>query len=367
MKIDYKRIIFWAIVIIIILGLIFLIIRYVFGEKKLEIIYPQGGEEIRAGQSYTVRWESKNINKVGILLIKGMDLTGEKWIVRDIPAGSGRYDWHVFAWEQTGQDYRIAIVEYPWEEEKEITYSEDFFSIIGPDFASCYQLIVSQDLIYLPSDFPDQRKIFLTSNRFSGNLGGLEGADQKCQEEAMTKNLEGTWKAFLGDDNTFAFNRVETDGIIVDANIAANLPEGKTCHKFLAKDFDTFYQTIFRDAAIAEEKFGISFFNQLADIWLGKIDKDSPENCVFIEKLYPPYHYSFTSTCQNWTTNRMRIAEYPLPEGQTGTFPMCYTIEGDRIEAVGIAGLSSGFKDERINFSLAHSCNTSFRLLCVEQ
>lgn len=42
-----------------------------------------------------------------------------------------------------------------------------------------------------------QRIVFVTSEEFSGDLGGLEGADAKCAVAAKAANLDGTFKAWL--------------------------------------------------------------------------------------------------------------------------------------------------------------------------
>lgn len=45
------------------------------------------------------------------------------------------------------------------------------------------------------------KKVFITSQTYSGNLGGLEGADQKCQQLANAAGLTGTFKAWLSDES----------------------------------------------------------------------------------------------------------------------------------------------------------------------
>lgn len=42
---------------------------------------------------------------------------------------------------------------------------------------------------------------FVTSGVFTGNLGGIAGADQKCQAAAAGANLTGSWKAWISDVN----------------------------------------------------------------------------------------------------------------------------------------------------------------------
>lgn len=40
-------------------------------------------------------------------------------------------------------------------------------------------------------------RMFWSTNTYTGNLGGLTGANQKCQLEADAATLGGTWVAFL--------------------------------------------------------------------------------------------------------------------------------------------------------------------------
>ncbi|MCD6478004.1 MAG: hypothetical protein J7K87_03300 [Candidatus Aenigmarchaeota archaeon] len=52
------------------------------------------------------------------------------------------------------------------------------------------------------------RIIFVTSEVYNGSLGGLSGADAKCQELASNAGLSGTFVALLSDSNTDARNRI---------------------------------------------------------------------------------------------------------------------------------------------------------------
>jgi prepilin-type N-terminal cleavage/methylation domain-containing protein len=46
------------------------------------------------------------------------------------------------------------------------------------------------------------KRVFITSTTYNGNLGGLSGADAKCQERANAASLGGTWKAWLSDSTS---------------------------------------------------------------------------------------------------------------------------------------------------------------------
>ncbi len=52
-------------------------------------------------------------------------------------------------------------------------------------------------------------RVFVTDEKFTGDLGGLSGADQSCTSAAAAAGLGGTtWNAWLSDANTSALNRI---------------------------------------------------------------------------------------------------------------------------------------------------------------
>lgn len=46
------------------------------------------------------------------------------------------------------------------------------------------------------------KRVFLTSQVFSGNLGGIAGADAKCQAAAKAAGLGGRWRAWVSSDTS---------------------------------------------------------------------------------------------------------------------------------------------------------------------
>jgi hypothetical protein len=418
-----KKIFIWIIIGIIILGTGIFAYSYFTTKKTLKLLSPNGKEELRAGKTYQITWKSKKIGKIGIMLIKE-DTKETKWIVEDFPAGKQKYDWKIFVWEEPRQDYKIAILEYPWQAGNKIDYSDDKFTILGPHFASCDQLSIESEWPYLPGDFPNLRRVFITESSFNGNLEGLEGADKKCQEEAEKLGLKGTWKAFLGDDSTLAVDRLNLDGIFVQApgigilpqeKIPANfwgsfgqflktappkekeameksynylekpfsaflkkwenVQDEKTCYRLLGKNFEEFFKKLSDPLNLNQKRLEGNFLNNLTKIWLGRINRESKRDCTTIFTMYPPLDpsrsYSFTTTCQNWTMGQETVPGYPSKPGEEIKLPQCYTPEGKRINAVGLAGLSSGLIGEKENqsfsSSIGRSCDTAQKLLCVEQ
>jgi len=352
------------ILIIFILGIGFWLFYYLTTEKTLQIISPNGKEILEANKTYQITWKARKIGKIGIMLVEEEDSRKGKWIVRDISADKERYDWQIFTWEKPSQNYKIAIFEYPWQEKNKIDYSDNFFTILGPKFASCDSLSIEHYWPFVPNDYPNLKRVFITKNTWQGNLEGLEGADKKCQAEAEEIGFQGNWKAFLGDDDIMAVERLNLEGIFIEAKIDAILPEGKTCHRLLGKNFDDFFKNISQE----------NFLTNFQEVWLGRINKESKKECIFIPARYykdVSENYSFTSTCQNWTVNQAIVPGYPPKEDEKKEFPLCYTPEGKKINAIFLGGYSSGFieseKKKFITFSIGKFCNVYQRLLCIQQ
>jgi len=72
---------------------------------------------------------------------------------------------------------------------------------------------------------PNEKKIFITSTQYNGNLGGVGGADSKCQERASAASLSGTYKAIISSNTSNAKERMpDARYVTVTSEIlAANL------------------------------------------------------------------------------------------------------------------------------------------------
>lgn len=347
-----------------------------FIEKSLAVASPNGKEVWEANKTYQIRWKGKKIGKVGIMLMKEGTRETE-WIAKEVPGLDGKYDWNIFVWQEPRQDYKIAIFEYPWKEGNKIDYSDENFTILGPAFASCDAYSVEKEWPFVPSDYPDLRKVFITENSWNGNLEGLEGADKKCQAEADSGGLTGTWKALLGNDQTVAVSRLNLEGIFVNARTATTLPEGKTCHELWGRNFDEFFKKFSNTLTVNKEKFSSEFLQkELPNVWLGRINDDSKRECVLVAAKFayidPNRQYSFTTTCQNWTIGDESIEGYPPSVGSTLQFPICYNTQGQKLSAVSLSGLGIGLvglevQSQYYSPALGLPCNQTHKLMCVQQ
>jgi hypothetical protein len=69
-------------------------------------------------------------------------------------------------------------------------------------------LDAGDDLDESGTEVAEGKLIFRTSERYAADLGGLEGADQKCQELAEAAGRSGEFKAWLSTVDTAAWDRL---------------------------------------------------------------------------------------------------------------------------------------------------------------
>lgn len=367
--------------ILIVAGIVFYLF-VVYSKESIQVLTPNGAEEWEIGQTYEITWKAKGVDKVGIALFKGAE---PKWIVENIKASLGRYEWKIYPGQEYGSGFWIVVLEYPWREGNEIDYSDGSFAITFPEMASCDYLSVDQEWLYLPNDLPNLRRVFITEEGYTGNLDGLEGANEICQTEADAQGFEGIWHAFIGGDSDedVANERLKRtyngiDGVFIAAEPSATIIRGATCHRFLAKDFEEFLAKLSGSVIINEEKFEQGFLQDMENLWLGRIDEESKKNCISITaELSDSYKslaekYSFTITCQNWTQGDKYVGGYPVPKEQPKpSFPSCYTLSGEYTDAVALGGFASGItgKDKDAVFVLNEGkyCDNKQKLLCIEE
>ncbi|AKV02696.1 surface antigen protein [Labilithrix luteola] len=69
------------------------------------------------------------------------------------------------------------------------------------------------------------RVVFTTSTVYDGKLGGLDGADAKCQARATAANLPGTFRAWLSDATgspSTRFNKSTVPYVLIDGTVVAD-------------------------------------------------------------------------------------------------------------------------------------------------
>jgi len=374
-----KSLIFILVASVLIVFVVIIYLFFAYGTRSIKIITPNGEEEWDIGQTYEITWDSNGIEKVGIALFNGEDV---KWIDKNISAKAEKYEWRIYPGQDYGDGFWIAVFEYPWKKGSKVDYSDQAFAITYPEFSTCDILSIEKEWPYLPNDLPNLRRVFITEERFNGDLNGLDGADKKCQQEAERNELGGTWKAFIGDesDENSAVERLKrgpwgTDGTYILAQAEAVLVRNATCHRLLGKDFNEFLAKFSDLEIINADKLDKKFLESITNVWLGRINETSKKNCIItsqISSIKISERYSFTTTCQNWTQKDKFVGGYPVRSGDPKpSFPSCYTPSGQFTDAVVLGALSSGLEGTGNNTTLTpyqgNYCNMSKHLLCIEE
>jgi len=114
-------------------------------------------------------------------------------------------------------------------------------------YAPSDAICTDSDCTTLPSDqqsIGDVGTIFVTSNSYGGGLGGIAGADTKCQDSAIDAGLSGTWIAIISDASTDAIDRI-SDGTYIrmdGAQVAGSKPDlfdGGILHSISIDEYGT--------------------------------------------------------------------------------------------------------------------------------
>ncbi len=179
---------------------------------------------------------------------------------------------------------------------------------------------------------PVGKIVFVTSTLQNGNLGGISGADSRCQTRANAAGLSGTFKAWISGSSYSSspasrFTRsttlpyVRTDGQVV-ANDWADLTDGAIQNPINVDEFGTAQPT---------PSFAWSFTR--VDGSQGLFGSSS-EDC-----------YGGDCHCSNWTTT------------QTQGNPT----QGSAVARVNFTN------DDWTDYSFGNFCGSSYRLYCFQQ
>lgn len=171
------------------------------------------------------------------------------------------------------------------------------------------------------------KRVFITSNAYSGNLGGLDGADTKCQASADNAKLGGTWKAWLSDSTTSAASRLTHNTGPYKTLISGDI--------YIANNWDSLIDGSPLDVGVgiaADEFWNLKWYSY--NVWSNTDIKGD----INTRPVIPG-----TGNCSNWTSSSNSDS------GRTGY----------------ATGESPGWSDAP---SLYHQpCNASMRLYCFEQ
>lgn len=82
----------------------------------------------------------------------------------------------------------------------------------GDDDAATVPDTSIDDTGALDASTPTSKRVFVTSDQFMGDIGGLAGGDAKCAAAAARGGLDGQWISWLSAGTTNAIDRVGHDG-----------------------------------------------------------------------------------------------------------------------------------------------------------
>lgn len=160
------------------------------------------------------------------------------------------------------------------------------------------------------------KRLFVTAQLYSGNLGGLAGADQKCTTAATAGNLGGVWQAWLSDGTTDALSR-------------------------------------FADAGAWYDLDGRKIFNNsanLATVPLDQLSRDEQGQAV-------DYGFAWTGTANGGTRSGKHCRGWTSQDAGT---------TADDFGTHGIIGVSS-YPSTWTEGTSPYACNQTLHLICLEK
>jgi hypothetical protein len=333
-----------------------------FSSKSITITSPFQSTSLKAGDTFSVAWSSKGIVSVGIVLFNG---DTPQWLAKGVPAGKGKFDWTVLQNQDSGSNYRLAVFEYPWKKGNTIAYTQAAIQIVGPKYVSCNDLAVENEWPFVPGDYPNVKRVFVTDAQWNGNLGGLDGADAKCQQQADSEGYKGTFIAFLGTNKVAAKDRVSQTSSFAWAKSAATLPEGQDCYRLIARNVDS----LLNKALLATGQMGVEldseFSRMMGGVWYGRRTSAAKTECLDLQNVGATSAFSGTYDCQDWTTSQGKIYQGDVPPD--ADLPRCYDTHGNNVFANYMAADTSGVAIDGSLVVTGTSCDHYERLVCVEK
>ncbi|MFC1649303.1 carbohydrate binding domain-containing protein [Patescibacteria group bacterium] len=166
-----------------------------------------------------------------------------------------------------------------------------------------------------PTPSISNKRVFITSTEYDGNLGGLRGADAKCQERADAAILGGVWHAWLSDSTNEAKLRsyhypnpiYRIDGVKV-ADHWGDLTDGSLDEPIVVDEWGRLYS---------------ESSNILKGVWTNTASDGS--------EFEPPEGWNLSSSsCNNWSTNETNVGVrgvygYPFSTLTNGWTSSTYT------------------------------------------
>lgn len=172
-----------------------------------------------------------------------------------------------------------------------------------------------------------RHQIFVTSASYTGDLGGMAGADEKCNLAAAGAGLPGYWKAVLSDLSAEARGRIALSGPVY------NLDPAVDGGQVVAEDYEEFWNANGKTlkVAIKFDETGAAVTGP-APVWSASA---------------PGGEQAGSCDCENWTS-------LPSTSNCNGGF------QGDALS-------TSRWLFETFSMYSSADCSTQARLYCISQ
>jgi len=167
-----------------------------------------------------------------------------------------------------------------------------------------------------------QLTVFVSSQKFTGHLAGIDGADQKCQAMADKAGLSGSFKAWLSNDA----NNINAKSRFSTTNLPYYSPNGVK----IADDLNDFLDGDGPDHGITFDEYGKNVLDQEKEVYV--LTGTNNDGSKIADE-----------NCNNWRT------------------------EGPRyMAAYGRAGNALATKQRWSYWSSARVCGKQYRIYCFE-
>lgn len=141
--------------------------------------------------------------------------------------------------------------------------------------------------------------VFITTGKWDGNLGGLVGADEKCQNEAVANDLPpGNYKAFLSDYGT--------GNSVSERLVHSAFPYVTLGNVQIARDWDDMVVGNGNMLHTRNQTLSTGEIYTESNIWTGSTDKDGNFNIIAFDNAYNPQTITNTpekTSCDHWTNS----------------------------------------------------------------
>ncbi len=118
-----------------------------------------------------------------------------------------------------------------------------------------------------------EHRIFVSSQTYTGNIGGLEGADEKCTELARAAKLKRNYRAILSTSSEEAKTRLNlqgtvylfgSSGVLTVVELGTNLWSGELLHEI---NFNENQESITANVWTGTDSDGGTFFDDHCQDW----------------------------------------------------------------------------------------------------